>query len=118
MGYYPRSLIKVFFIVMSLFVSRHNYAENIDTLIRPEIAGEQDYLDTPNRLCGISCVYAYAHASEIQIEFEDLIVPTYISTIKGSSLSDLAQAVNSSSLQAEPVKGTSKNTFPFSASVI
>jgi rhodanese-related sulfurtransferase len=54
--------------------------------------------------CGISCVYAALQINNISIDYKELISPRYVSSRKGSRLSDLKDAIANYHLYAENVR--------------
>jgi rhodanese-related sulfurtransferase len=75
-------------------------------LISTVVARVEDNRDykSSGPYCGVYCLYSASRLLGINVDFEDLFKPEYISSYKGSTFSDLVSAANRYDIYAEPIQ--------------
>lgn len=80
-------------------------AESTPSAVAEEIP---DVSEEGSSYCGIYCVYAAIHGFGKSIDFKSLLNTKYVGTIQGSSIQELAVAVEDNGLHALPMMGLSR----------
>ena len=80
-------------------------AESATSAVVDEIP---DAAEEGSSYCGIYCVYAALHGFGKSIDFKSLLNTKYVGTIYGSSIQELAVAVEDNGLHALPMMGLSR----------
>ncbi len=80
-------------------------AESTTSAVADEIP---DAAEEGSSYCGIYCVYAAVHGFGKSIDFKSLLNTKYVGTIYGSSIQELAVAVEDNGLHALPMMGLSR----------
>lgn len=68
-----------------------------------QIEDDRDYRSS-GPYCGIHCLYSASRLLGINVAFEDLFKPEYISSPEGSTFSDLVSAANRYDIYVEPIQ--------------